>query len=184
MKTMLFKMVAVLVVTLPLMLTAQDHPMDKLFAKYAGKDCFTSVSISQDMFRMLAEIEIESSENGDEDFAEVQKMMAKLSGLKILTFTPGAGCEGINFNQEVIAAYPMSKYTELMVVQEKGEEARFYILKENNKIPELLMIAREEDQTIVLSLTGDIDLKSISNLGKSMNIEGMENLEKVEEENK
>jgi hypothetical protein len=76
----------------------------------------------------------------------------------------------------------MQKYTELMVVQEKDELINFYILKEGNKIPELLMIVRDPGETVVLSLTGNIDLSYISKLGKSLKIDGLDNLEKIEEE--
>jgi hypothetical protein len=163
----------------PILMTAQNNPMDKLFQKYAGKDCFTSVSISKDMFQLFAGI---NTEEVDQDFKEFQDMITQLDGLKILTYSQSGDCKGIDFDKELTAVYPMQKYTELMVVQEKDEMVNFYILKEGNKIPELLMIARDPGETVVLSLTGNIDLNYISKLGKSMKIEGLDNLEKIEEE--
>jgi hypothetical protein len=71
-----------------------------------------------------------------------------------------------------------------MEVNESGESTKFYIKKEGLKITELLMIGRENDETVVLSITGDIDMSSISKLSKSLKVEGMENLQKIEEDKK
>lgn len=179
MKTLVFKTLLIALFSAPILLTAQNNPMDKLFQQYAGKDCFTSVSISKDMFQLFSGI---NDKEADEDFKEFQEMITQLDGLKILTYSQSENCKGIDFYKELMAVYPMQKYTELMVVQEKDEMVNFYILKEGNKIPELLMIARDPGETVVLSLTGNIDLNYISKLGKSMKIEGLDNLEKIEEE--
>ena len=178
MKTLVFKTLMAVLFCTPVLLTAQDNPMDKLFQKYAGKDCFTSVSISKEMFQLFAGI---NAEEADKDFKEFQDMITQLEGLKILTYSQSEDCKGIDFYKELTTVYPMQKYTELMVVQEKDEMVNFYILKDGNKIPELLMIARDPGETVVLSLTGNIDLNYISKLGKSMKIEGLDNLEKIEE---
>lgn len=164
----------------PMVIFAQTSPMDKLFAKYAGQDCFTTVSISSDMFQLFANIEVEGQ--GTEDFKEFQDMVTQLNGLKILTYSQEGKCGSIDFMKELMSAYPMEKYTQLMEVREADEEVKFYALKEGGKIPELLMVAREKDEIVALSLTGNIDLSYISKLGKSMNIEGMDNLKKMEEE--
>ncbi|HOW25425.1 MAG TPA: DUF4252 domain-containing protein [Bacteroidales bacterium] len=179
MKTQVFKTLLLAMCCTPLLLSAQNNPMDKLFQKYAGKDCFTSVSISRDMFQLFAGI---NTDEADKDFKELQEMITQLDGLKILTYSQSDSCKGIDFYKELTAVYPMQKYTELMVVQEKDELVNFYILKEGTRIPELLMIARDPGETVVLSLTGNIDLNYISKLGKSMKIDGLDNLEKIEEE--
>ncbi len=175
---MVFKTLLIALLCSPVLLTAQNSPMDKLFQKYAGKDCFTSVSISKDMFQLFSGIK---TDENDKDFEELQGMISQLDGLRILTYSQADNCQGINFYDELRAVYPMQKYTELMAVQEKDELVNFYILKEGNKIPELLMIAREPGEIVALSLTGNIDLSYIAKLGKSMKIEGLDNLEKIEE---
>ncbi|HNS17929.1 MAG TPA: DUF4252 domain-containing protein [Bacteroidales bacterium] len=179
MKTLVFRILLISLLCSPVLLTAQNSPMDKLFKKYAGQDCFTTVSISKDMFQLFSDIE--GGEN-DKDFKEFQGMISQLDGLRILTYSQSSDCQGINFYEELTTVYPIQKYTELMTVQEKDEMINFYILKEGNKIPELLMIAREPGEIVALSLTGNIDLSYISKLGKTMKIDGLDNLEKIEEE--
>jgi hypothetical protein len=176
---MSIKALFVIMIGFPMMLSAQS-PMDKLFAKYAGQDCFTSVSISKDMFALFSDIEVKGEDT--KDFEDFQKMVSQLSGLKILTYSQEGKCGSINFLQELMSVYPIEKYTQLMEVRESDEDVKFYVLKEGNKIPELLMIASEKGEIVALSLTGNIDLSFISKLGKSMHIEGMDNLEKIDEE--
>jgi len=177
MKKSLFKTVLVLMLILPLMAVSQKNPMDKLFSKYAGEDCFTSVNISKEMFGLFAGIE----DVEDEEFKEFQEVIEKLEGLKILSFTPGDDCEGIDFYEEIMDAYPMDEYTELMEVLEKDEVVKFYVKKKGDMIAEMLMIARESDEIVLLSLFGDLDLSYIGKLSGTMNIDGLENLDKIED---
>lgn len=179
MKKFVIRIVLIIMVSLPLITLAQKNPIDKLFEKYAGHDCFTTVNISGEMFALFANFENNAD---DQDFEDFQKMIEQLEGLKILSFTPGTDCGSIDFYKEVLQVYPMEEYTELMVVQEKGEEVRFYVKKSNGGISELLMIAKETDEIVVLSLIGMLDMSYISKLSRSMNFHGLDKLEKIDEE--
>ena len=46
------------------------------------------------------------------------------------------------------------------------------------------MVLGGEHEFLLLSLVGDIDLKQISKLSKSMDIDGFQNLEKLDKNNK
>ena len=59
---------------------------------------------------------------------------------------------------------------------------RFYAREVNNKVAELLLVVGGTDGSALISIQGDIDMKNISKLGSAMNIEGMENLEKMKNE--
>ena len=79
-------------------------------------------------------------------------------------------------------AYPMDEYTLLMEVLEKGEEVKFYIKKVDNMIPEMMMISKDSDEIVLLSIYGDLDLSFIGKLSKSMKIDGLDKLEKIEDD--
>lgn len=158
-------------VFIPMMLFAQQSPVDKLFDKYSGREGYTSVFISKHLFSLFAEIEME-----DKEFEE---LLGKLSGIKILS-AEGTAQSGVNFYNEIIKELPLKEYTELMVVKEKGQDFKFLIREKNGKILELLMISGGVNNNAIISIQGDINLKNISNLSKSMNIQGLENLEKME----
>lgn len=178
MKKSILRIALVVMISLPLLAVSQEYPIDELFSKYAGEDCFTSVNISKEMFSLFANIE----DVDDEEFEEFQEVLGKLEGLKILTFTPGSDCSGLDFYEEILDVYPMNEYTELMEVLEKGEEVKFYIKKDGDRIPEMMMISKDNEEIVLLSIYGDLDLSFIAKISKSMNIDGLDKLDQIEEE--
>ena len=148
---------------------AQKTAVDNLFDKYAYKDGFTTVFISKDMFRLFASIKGE-----DAPSEELMKAIAGLKDIKILTSeTPNVN---INFFNEIGNQIPFEEYTNLMVVKEEDQEIRMMIKEKNGAINEFLMLGGGEDN-ILISITGDIDLKSIIQL--SQTIDDLENLKKL-----
>jgi hypothetical protein len=61
---------------------------------------------------------------------------------------------------------------------------KFFTKESGGKISELVMVMGGNEEFMVLTLFGEIDLKDISKIGKSVNIEGLENLEKVKDHDK
>lgn len=180
MKNLKFKIGMIVWVFVPIMLAAQS-PADKLFDKYSEMEGFTSVYITQHMFGLFADIETEEDEDG---FVDLVKNLNCIKIISVDDESPEMNAE-INFYDEIMKDFPETKYEELMVVKKKGQDIKFLIRKEGNNIKELLMIAGGMDDNALISIQGDIDLKTISKLSKTMKIEGMENLEEIEkEENK
>lgn len=156
----------------PFFLVAQNSPVDELFEKYSGKEGFTSVYITSYMFSMFADMETE-----DPEFDELVK---NLTGIKILA-TDETYAGNANFYTEIINKLPLSKYKELMVIKEKDQDVKFLIHEKDGKIIELLLLAGGKNENVLISIQGNIDLKNISKLSKSMKIEGLEHLEEIEE---
>ena len=59
---------------------------------------------------------------------------------------------------------------------------RFLVKDDGPKVKELLLLVGGADSFVLMSFVGDIDLKQISKLSKSMDIEGLEHLEELEED--
>ena len=78
----------------------------------------------------------------------------------------------------------MEGYTELMVVKQTGEEVKFLSKKKGDKIGELLLVINGEKEAGFITITGTIDMNTIGKLSKAMNFEGMDKLEKLNEEDK
>jgi hypothetical protein len=154
---------------------AQQSPVDRLFDKYSGKDGFTSVYISKYMFDLFSSVEAD-----DPDAKEMQKAVSNLNSIRILSMDEPAKSSGVNFYKEVINDLPVNTYKELMVVKEKDQTLKFFIRENGDKISELLLLIGGTNDNTLISISGDIDLKTISKLSKSMKIEGLENLNKVD----
>jgi hypothetical protein len=155
---------------------AQNKSIDRVFDKYAGQEGFTTVYISKYMFSMFANLD----EVEDEDMDDVQKIFGKLNGIKILATEDGSP-KGINFYDEIMKDLPRSEYNELMVVKDSESDVVFLAREDGGVIVELLLIVSGDDDNALIAITGEIDLNTIAKLSKAMNIEGMEELENLEE---
>ncbi|HDR88110.1 MAG TPA: DUF4252 domain-containing protein [Bacteroidetes bacterium] len=159
---------------IPVVMHAQDSAVDKLFAKYNGREGITSVTISSKMFEMFSEME-----TGDPEFEQAVK---GLKGIRILA-CEGGMVEGkpVNFFTELMQDLPLERYEEMMVVKEKDQNIRFLVREENGRMAELLMVVGGGSDNVLISITGEIDMKSISKLSKSLQIKGLDKLDHMEE---
>jgi len=162
------------------LLNAQNSSAITLYDKYSGKDGFTTVSISKELFGMFADMDTD-----DPDAKEVKAMMEQLDGIKILMYEAenADNTELASFKEEV-SKLQVSGYSELMVVKQPGEEVKFLAMKKGDKIGELLLVINGETEAGFITITGTIDMSTIGKLSKTMNFEGMDKLEKLDEEKK
>jgi len=150
--------------------------MDKLFDKYSGAEGYTSVYISKYMFDMFRNKDVDAETQDD-----MHEVISKLNCIKILVTDDDPSTPApVNLQQEIMKVLPSSPYKEIMVVKEKDQNVNFYVREEKNKVVDLLLVIGGNEDNVLISIQGDIDMKNISKLAKSMNIEGMENLEKME----
>jgi hypothetical protein len=158
-------------ITVSLAAAAQPSPADKVFEKYSGREGYTSVYISKYMFSLFSGMETKDQ--------EIENILGKLTGIRILA-SEGKQPAGVNFFAEVMKDLPRDQYQELMVIKEQGQDFQFLIREQDGLITELLMIAGGESNNALISIQGNIDLNTISKLSRSMNIGGLDALERIE----
>lgn len=151
---------------------AQKDAVNALFDKYAGKDGFTTVIISSKMFSLFQDLDVEDDEFND--------MMSSLKSIRILASDETLTDLNINFYDEVMKDLDQDDYEELMVVKEKDHDVKFLIKERDGRIIELLLVSGGKGDNALISIRGDIDLKNISKLARSMDLEGLDKLEKLE----
>ncbi len=150
---------------------------DKIFDKYSGTEGFTTVYITKYMFDLFRDAGGNTGE--DEDMS---KVLSNLTGIKILAADDDPATPvTVNLYQEVMKQLPANLYKELMVIKEKDQDVKFLVREDKGKVVEMLMLVGGKDQSVMICIQGIIDMKTIGKLAKGMNIEGMENLEKIEE---
>jgi len=169
-----------------------------IFDQFEDLDGVTSVVVNQNMFKLLSRIDVETN---DPESQEYINMIENLTSLKVLT----TGDEAISSKMkgEVDRYLKRSKLQELMRVKDGEQTVKFYIKEGKNEdhVSELLMFItglkevtkdadvtinghKREFETVLLTLTGDIDLKQISKLTNQMDIPGGKQLEKAGKEKK
>ena len=160
-----------------------QSPIDKVFEKYAGQDGFTTVNLSKEMFQMFQQIDAGKDSSG----VELKEILDQLTGLKVLMFNFDSTnvVKAVSLYNEFAGVYPAASYKEMMSIQEGRQYLKFMTKQETNgKVVEFVMLLKDKREIGVISLTGNIDLSSISRISKMVNIHGMENMGKLKEKHK
>jgi len=147
-----------------------------LFDKFEDMDEVSSVVVNKSMFNLLAKMDVEVSDPEAKDFLDI---VTKLKSLKVFT-TENAKIAS-QMQTSVSSYLQSSNMEELMRVKDKEANVKFYIKqgRDEDHVSELLMLVTNLDkvkvegknlETVLLSLTGDIDLNKIGSLTKKMNL--------------
>ena len=167
-------MMGVAMMVLSIATYAQGDAIAKFFSKYQDDETFTQVKVSQKMFGLFTNMDVDKPED-----KEVLDAISKIQGLRVLAKHETR--DSRTLYKEALAVIP-GNYEELMSVRDKDKDMKFYIKEISaGKIGELIMVMGGNDEFMLLSLFGEIDLKKIAHIGKKMNIEGLQNLEKIKD---
>jgi hypothetical protein len=154
---------------------AQNDGISRFFSKYEEDERFTVVYISPKMFQMIAKIE-----TSDPEWNKFRDVIGDLGGLRVLT--ADSVSEGISMYKDALSRVPQKEYEELLTVRDGDEHVRFWIKENNNTINELLLLVGAPTEFTMLSFTGKIDLNKISSLAKSVDIDGLQHLDKIKKD--
>ena len=167
-------MMGVVMMVLSVATYAQGDAIAKFFTKYQDDETFTQVKVSQKMFGLFTNMDVDKPED-----KEVLDAISKIQGLRVLAKHETR--DSRTLYKEALAVIP-NNYEELMSVRDMDKDMKFYIKEISaGKIGELVMVMGGNDEFMLLSLFGEIDLKKISHIGRKMNIEGLQNLEKMKD---
>ena len=149
-----------------------------LFDKYEDLDNVTSVVVNKSMFNLLSKIDVEVDDPEAKDFMDIAK---SINSLKV--FTTDDKAVGTQMFASVNKYLKSESLEELMRIKDKDTNVKFYIKsgKDDDHVSELLMFVSgmknvdldvngRKFETVLLSLTGDIDLNKINSLTKKMNL--------------
>ena len=155
-----------------LLMQAQSGPVEEMFNKYSEKPGFTVVSISSKMFSMFADKDTEK--------IDADEIINRLKSIKILSVEDSLLNKNLNFYSELSKKLDLSVYEELMVVKEGPDITKFLIKQTGNTISELLVITGGPGGNSLISIKGDLNLKNISDLSKSLDMQELKSLNKIE----
>jgi hypothetical protein len=157
---------------LVLMIQAQNNPVDEMFNKYSEKQGFTVVSISSKLLGMFA--------NKDAANKDTDDIISRLKSIKILSVEDSLLNKNLNFYTELSRKLDLSVYEELMVVKSGPDMTKFLIKQSGNVITELLVITGGPGGNSLISIKGDLNLKNISDLSKSLDMQELKSLDKID----
>lgn len=165
----------------PLAMNAQNF-----WSSFENDDNVSSVVITKKMFKLLSRIELDTD---DAEVNEFMNLVENLDNIKI--FTTDKSDIAAKMSSSVSSYIDKNNgLSELMRVKDDGNNIKFYSRegKNENYVSELLMFLDGMDngknQTVVMSITGNIDLKQISKLTKNLDIPGGNAIKELEKKNK
>jgi hypothetical protein len=150
-----------------------------LFEKYEDMDNVSSVVVNQKMFGMLAEMKVKTNDPETDAFLDQIKTLNKLT-----VFSTKDTSVSDAISADVNTYVKASKLEELMRVKDGDQNIKFYVQSGRDEfhVSELLMLVRgrlSSDETVLLSLNGDIDLRTLAVLTDQLNVPGGKQLEKA-----
>ncbi|HKJ48830.1 MAG TPA: DUF4252 domain-containing protein [Christiangramia sp.] len=168
-----------LVITLLLAL-APIFTQSQNFEKYEDMKEVDAMVMTSKMFKMLAKVDL--SEN-DPEARDYMKLIENLDRIQIY--------KSSNSNIMSQMATDVKSYLqkgsleELMRVNDNGQNIKFYSLpgKNDNYVKELFMYLEgsegDKPMSVILSITGEIDLSQLSKLTSDLKVPGAEELKKA-----
>jgi hypothetical protein len=148
------------------------------FDKFDGQDDVTSIIVNKKMFDLMSKVKVDAS---DKETQQYLALIKKLDNLKVFT-TKSTRVEG-EMKATAEKYIKSAGLEELMRVNENGRNIKILVKSgaSDSQIRELLMFiegAKNED-TVLMSLTGNFDLNEISILTDKMRIPGGDDLKKA-----
>jgi len=153
------------------LVSVTTYAQNSIFDKFEDMDDVTTVVVTQEAFKMMAKFNV-----GGDEGEEYLNMLKGLKSFKVFTTENPSISKDMN---NVVSKYLKSaKLIELMRVKDKDANVKIYVRqgKDEDHVSELLMYvggvgkymensdSPVKAESVILSLTGDIDLNKISKL--------------------
>lgn len=167
-----------IIVTLVIAFVCQTGFSQSVFDKFENQNDVTALVVTKSMFKLMSKIDLSSN---DPDAKEYLQMVESLDNIKI--FTTGNTQVAADM-KKTVDTYLKSATTlsELMRATENGKNIRFYVKegKNENFVDELFMFVEDagsnDSKAVIMSITGNIDLRQISKLTSDLKVPGSEKL--------
>ena len=159
---------------------------NQLTEKYADQEGFSASFLTKDMFDLYLK-----KKNLDETspvFDALKKLdrIIVISQSKLMTerFTSGTTTstkpENNQLHETILDYYKKNNYALFKTEKRMGEDVKVFLNKNQDKIASLALITNSTAATNLVELQGDIDLKTLAELNKALNLKGLENLYKLD----
>lgn len=140
---------------------AQSNAIDSYYKNFQQKNTLNVVSLSGKLLTVLID-----DKTGKEKEA-LTAILNKISGLKMLSKTDLK--DGNDLFNSANTILPKT-YKSILSIDEPDRKVKCYTIeKGNRKISEFIMIAWQWGRFMVLSLTGDLEIKEIYKLSQGIN---------------
>lgn len=178
----LFLAIIVLAVSLPVM--GQTGLFDQLTEKYSGTSGFSASQITNDMFDLYLRKKNITQES---PVYEALKNLDRILVISQSDFNLQPAVVGKKeetsvsdpIHKTIIDHYKSANYTLFKTENRMGEDIKVYLDKNDEMIKSLALVTKTPVSVNLVELRGDIDLSTVSEISKALNLRGLENLYKI-----
>ncbi len=155
---------------------AQEDAISKYFSKYMDDESFTVVYLSPKLFQLLGKLQIDELE--EKEAEAIMEVVKDLKSLRVLTTEENAEQR----YKEAVNTINTKDYEILLTVRDDDENVQFLVKDQGNTIDELLLLVGGQDEFVMVSFVGKIDLNKISKLAQKLDVDGVEHLDKLNDQ--
>jgi len=152
---------------------AQQNAIEKYFSSYQEREDVTKIHVTGKIFQMATYIE-----SDDKDVEELRDFISTVESFQMILGDKG------QFNKSDYTASLKkveNEYEELMSIVDKEGTFNFRIKENRGVVKELIMVGFSENNLMVFSLTGNMNLKELSKMGSKIQMDGFGHLGKISE---
>lgn len=170
---------------LPFAVWAQQDLFGELTEKYANRDGFSASRITSDMFDLYIK-----KRNIDEQ-SPVFDALKNLDKILVVSQTGNfrdkitnandakADDPAVEIHQTILDYYKKSNFSLFKTEKQMGEDVKVFLKKNQDKVESLALVTHSQVATNLVELQGSIDLSTVSQLSQALNLRGLENLYKI-----
>jgi hypothetical protein len=145
---------------------SQNNNVDSFFEKYSNLSDFKAVVMNDPASVIM------QNESGDE--ADISKDLLKgIKTIKALTYKSAkdkVSPDGKNFSSELAKFNAGEGFTEIMSLNEGHSKIKSIIRKSGDKVTEFIMIVAGANESTLIWINGDINLKNVANIGRLLQL--------------
>ena len=165
-----------LIVSLSFVLFANLFYGQTVFDKFDNQDDVSAFIVNKKMFDLMSKVEVK-----DKESKLYMELISKLDNLKV--FVTQNTKKALDMKNTADKFVKTSGLEELMRITDKGKNVRIYVKSAagDTQIKELVMLVEgaANNETVLMSLTGNFDLDELAVLTDKMKLPGGEDLKKA-----
>jgi len=165
-----------LILSLVLVLSVNTFFAQTVFDKFEDQEGVTAVVVNKKMFSLLSKMKVD-----DKETQQYVNLIKKLDNLRV--FVTKSDKKADEFKAVSDKYIKTASLEELMKINEKGKSVKIFVKSgaSDSQIKELMMFIEGSgnEETVLMSLTGDFDLNELSVLTDKMKLPGGDDLKKA-----
>jgi hypothetical protein len=152
-----------------------------LTEKYAAEEGFSATNLTKDMFDLyLKKKQVEPNSPAYETLKKLDNILVVSYNALSVGKDPVKSPELISGMQKtMLDFYYVQKFTLFKTENRNGENLKVFIKKNGEKVAALSLVSATPTRITLVELNGDVDMAGISDLNKTLNMRGLENLYKI-----